>query len=64
MLSLASLAVITSALAVPRSAVSNTSLVPGKAFDRIVFIWLENQDFEIAAGDRECLGFKKHRVVF
>jgi acid phosphatase len=27
-------------------------IVPGKAFDRIVFIWLENTDYDIAAGDR------------
>jgi hypothetical protein len=31
---------------------SPTSNVKGKKFDRFVTIWLENQDFEIAAADR------------
>jgi hypothetical protein len=31
---------------------SLTSNVPGKKFDRFVTIWLENQDFDIAAADR------------
>ena len=31
---------------------SPTSSVPGKSFDRFVNIWLENTDFEMAAGDR------------
>ncbi len=30
-------------------------IVPGKAFDRIVFIWLENTDYEMAIGDRTHL---------
>lgn len=33
---------------------SPTSSVTGKTFDRFVQIFLENQDFSIAAGDREC----------
>ena len=32
---------------------SPTSHVPGKAFDRIAIIWLENTDYDMAAGDRE-----------
>ncbi len=32
---------------------SPTSQVRGKTFDRFVQIFLENQDFDIAAGDRE-----------
>ena len=31
---------------------SPTSSVKGKKFDRFVTIWLENTDFELAAGDR------------
>jgi hypothetical protein len=31
---------------------SPTSNVGGKKFDRFVTIWLENQDYDIAAGDR------------
>ena len=31
---------------------SPTSSVPGKTFDRFVNIWLENTDYEMAAGDR------------
>jgi acid phosphatase len=34
---------------------SPTSSVPGKSFDRFVNIWLENTDFEMAAGDRTPL---------
>lgn len=32
---------------------SPTSNVQGKTFDRFVQIWLENTDFDMAAGDRE-----------
>lgn len=32
---------------------SPTSHVKGKAFDRIAIIWLENTDYDLAAGDRE-----------
>jgi acid phosphatase len=32
---------------------SPTSSVKGKTFDRFVQIFLENQDFKIAAGDRQ-----------
>jgi hypothetical protein len=32
---------------------SPTSNVGGKTFDRFVQIWLENTDYDIAAGDRE-----------
>ena len=32
---------------------SPTSTIKGKKFDRFVQIFLENQDFDIAAGDRE-----------
>jgi acid phosphatase len=32
---------------------SPTSKVKGKAFDRYVSIWFENQDFDIAKADRE-----------
>lgn len=28
-----------------------TSNVPGKAFDRFITIWLENTDYDMAAGD-------------
>jgi len=31
---------------------SPKSSVPGKTFDRFVQIWLENTDFDMAAGDR------------
>lgn len=31
---------------------SPTSYVRGKTFDRFVQIWLENTDFDMAAGDR------------
>lgn len=35
---------------------SPTSNVKGKAFDRLAIIWLENTDYDLAAGDREfCL---------
>lgn len=33
---------------------SPTSHVKGKAFDRLAIIWLENTDYALAAGDREC----------
>lgn len=32
---------------------SPTSNVKGKAFDRIVIIWLENTDYDLAIGDRK-----------
>jgi hypothetical protein len=32
---------------------SPTSSIKGKTFDRFVSIWLENQDFDIAAADRK-----------
>ena len=32
---------------------SPTSHVPGKAFDRIAIIWLENTDYTMAVGDRK-----------
>lgn len=35
---------------------SPTSKVKGKAFDRIAFIWFENENFDKAAGDRKSLG--------
>ncbi len=31
---------------------SPTSHVKGKAFDRLAIIWLENTDYDLAAGDR------------
>ena len=34
---------------------SPTSNVAGKAFDRIAIIWLENTDYDMAAGDRKSL---------
>jgi hypothetical protein len=34
---------------------SPTSSVRGKTFDRFVNIWLENPDFDMAAGDRATL---------
>jgi hypothetical protein len=34
---------------------SPTSHVKGKTFDRIVQIWCENTDFDMAAGDRKSL---------
>ena len=40
---------------------SNTSHVRGKAFDRMVIIWLENTDDSLALNDRESLLF--HRGV-
>lgn len=33
---------------------SPTSNVKGKTFDRFVQIWLENTDYDMAAGDRKC----------
>ena len=38
---------------------SPTSNVPGKAFDRIAIVWLENTDYTLAAGDRN----KDHYTV-
>lgn len=32
---------------------SPTSHVPGRAFDRIAIIWLENTDYDKAVGDRK-----------
>lgn len=32
---------------------SPVSSIKGKTFDRFVQIWLENTDFDMAAGDRE-----------
>jgi len=37
---------------------SPTSNVKGKTFDRFVQIFLENQDYGIAAGDRMCIQSK------
>lgn len=34
---------------------SPTSNVPGKAFDRIAIIWLENTDYSMAIGDRKFM---------
>ena len=34
---------------------SPVSSIRGKTFDRFVQIWLENTDFDMAAGDRESL---------
>lgn len=36
---------------------SPTSDVKGKAFDRLAIIWLENTDYDLAAGDREFGSF-------
>lgn len=36
---------------------SPTSSVKGKTFDRFIQIYLENQDFSIASGDRQCASF-------
>lgn len=41
---------------------SPTSNVTGKAFDRMVVIWLENTDYPMAAGDRTS--FRKAPMVF
>jgi hypothetical protein len=32
---------------------SPTSNVKGKAFDRLAIVWLENTDYDLAAGDRK-----------
>ena len=32
---------------------SPTSNVKGKVFDRLAIIWLENTDYDLAAGDRK-----------
>lgn len=37
----------------PANTTSPVSNVKGKAFDRMVIIWLENTDFDKAAGDRK-----------
>ncbi len=34
---------------------SPTSNVKGKVFDRLAIIWLENTDYDLAAGDRKYL---------
>ncbi|OCL03494.1 acid phosphatase phoa [Glonium stellatum] len=39
------------AAAVTAKSLSPTSHVPGKAFDRIAIIWLENTDYDMALGD-------------
>ena len=41
---------------------SPTSHVPGKAFNRIAIIWLENTDYNMAVGDRKL--FHKSRQEF
>ena len=38
--------------AAPTTARSPASFVPGKVFDRIAIIWLENTDYSKAVGDR------------
>jgi hypothetical protein len=45
-----------------------SSIVKGKTFDRFVSIWLENTDYDKAAGDREsCLHperVKKQKLIY
>jgi len=43
---------------------SPVSSVPGATFDRFVQIFLENQDFDIAAGDRKWLAFPTCSAVW
>ena len=49
---LATLALAAGLVPHTQSPMRPTSPVPGKAFDRIVFIWLENTDYDMAIGDR------------
>jgi hypothetical protein len=44
-------AAVSAAQATAPTAARNTGRVPGKAFDRFVTIWLENTDYDKAAGD-------------
>jgi hypothetical protein len=40
-----------------------SSIVKGKTFDRFVSIWLENTDYDKAAGDREsCLYLEQQKI--
>ena len=41
------------ALKATAKTLSPTSSVPGKTFNRFVNIWLENTDYDMAAGDRK-----------
>jgi hypothetical protein len=43
------------ALATGGSCHPASKLVKGKAFDRLAIIWLENTDYDLAAGDRKCI---------
>ncbi|KAK3314682.1 phosphoesterase family-domain-containing protein [Apodospora peruviana] len=38
-------------------------LVPGRAFDRLITIWLENQDFAKTAIDTSIVGLKKQGIL-
>ena len=49
-----STAAVAAAAATAKSS-SPVSNVPGKAFDRLAIIWLENTDYDLAAGDRTYL---------
>ncbi|AAS52158.1 ADR238Cp [Eremothecium gossypii ATCC 10895] len=40
-----------------------TSSVPGKAFDRFVVIWLENTDFDKAAGQQDMQWLAQHGIT-
>lgn len=42
---------------------SPTSHVPGKAFDRIAIIWLENTDYTMAAGDPNLAALAKKGIT-
>jgi acid phosphatase len=41
---------------------SPTTNVKGKAFDRFAVVWLENTNFDKAAGDRESSALLSHLV--
>ena len=47
-----STAAVAAAAATAKSS-SPTSNVKGKVFDRLAIIWLENTDYDLAAGDRK-----------
>lgn len=42
---------------------SPTSHVPGKAFDRIAIIWLENTDYTMAVGDPNLAALAKQGIT-
>ncbi|KAL9054526.1 MAG: hypothetical protein Q9162_004082 [Coniocarpon cinnabarinum] len=55
-------AAVASAAATAKSS-SPTSNVPGAAFDRIAIVWLENTDYDMAAGDPNMVKLAKQGIT-